>query len=106
MGEQQGFSLSRRHLLKGVVGGAAGLVLGASAQRVSAAASQTASGSSAVLGSNAAQRLADDLFVLQLPGEANVVAYTSASGVVLVDGGSAKASDALMKMIGELPGGG
>jgi glyoxylase-like metal-dependent hydrolase (beta-lactamase superfamily II) len=99
MREQQGLTLTRRHLLKGVVGGAAGFVLGAS-RRVSAAAAQAVSGSTSV------QRLADDLFVLQLPGEANVVAQTSAAGVVLVDGGSAKASDALIKMIGELAGGG
>ena len=92
--------LTRRHLLKGVVGGAAGLVLSATAQRVSAAAPQVASGNAGAL------RLADDLFVLQLPGEANVVAHTSAGGVVLVDGGSAKSTGALMKMIGELPGGG
>jgi glyoxylase-like metal-dependent hydrolase (beta-lactamase superfamily II) len=85
--------------LKGVVGGAAGLVLGASSH-VSAAAAQAVSGSTGV------QRLADDLFLLQLPGEVNVVAHTTAGGVVLVDGGSATASDALMKMIGELPGGG
>ena len=84
MREQQGLTLTRRHLLKGVVGGAAGLVLGAS-RRVSAAAAQAVSGTTGV------QRLADDLFVLQLPGEANVVAQTSAAGVVLVDGGSAKA---------------
>jgi cyclase len=96
MREQQGLTLTRRHLLKGVGGGAAGLVLGAS--HVSAAAAQTASG--------IVQRLADDLFVLQLPGEANIVARTSAGGVVLVDGGSSKASDAIMKGIGELPGGG
>jgi glyoxylase-like metal-dependent hydrolase (beta-lactamase superfamily II) len=100
MGEQRSLILSRRHLLTGVVGGAAGLVLGASGRRVSAAAPQAVSGGSAT------QRLADDLFILQLPGEANIVAHTSANGVVLVDGGSAKVSDALMKMIGELPGGG
>jgi cyclase len=95
MREQQGLTLTRRHLLQGVVG-AAGFVLGAS--RVSAAAAQAASG--------IVQRLADDLFVLQLPGEANTVARTSAGGVVLVDGGSSKASDAIMKAIGDLPGGG
>jgi len=99
MREQQGLTLTRRHLLKGVVGGAAGLVLGAS-RRVSAAAAQ------AVSGSTGAQRLADDLFVLQLPGEANVIAHTGANGVVLVDGGSTKVADALMKMIGELSRGG
>jgi glyoxylase-like metal-dependent hydrolase (beta-lactamase superfamily II) len=51
-------------------------------------------------------RLADDLFVLRLPGEANVVAHTSRGGVVLVDGGSAKSSDALLKAVADLPGGG
>lgn len=101
MRQLQGLTLTRRHLLKGVVGGAAAFVVGAS-PRVSAAAVQAVS----VTGNSAVQRLADDLFLLQLPGEANIVAQTSASGVVLVDGGSAKASDALMKTIGELPGAG
>jgi cyclase len=101
MGAQQGLNFSRRHLLKGAIGSAAGLVLGASARRVSAAAPQAASG-----GSPLAQRLADDLFILQLPGEANVVAYTGPGGVMLVDGASSKASGALMKLISELPGGG
>ena len=104
MREQQGLTLTRRHLLKGVVGRAAGLVLGAS-RRVSAAAAQAVSGTT-VPGNSAVQRLADNLFVLQLPGEANLVLQTSANGVVLVDGGSAKVADALMKMIGELSRGG
>jgi glyoxylase-like metal-dependent hydrolase (beta-lactamase superfamily II) len=51
-------------------------------------------------------RLADDLFVITIPGEANVVAHTTGSGVVLVDGGSAKGADALMKAVASLPGGG
>jgi len=102
MRELQGLTLTRRHLLKGVVGGAAGFAFGVS-PRVSAAAAQAVSGNIAP-GSGAVQRLADDLFLLQLPGETNVVAQTSAGGVVLVDGGSAKASDALMKTISELPG--
>ena len=102
MRELQGLTLTRRHLLKGVVGGAAGFAFGVS-PRVSAAAAQAVSGNIAP-GSGAVQRLADDLFLLQLPGEINVVAQTSAGGVVLVDGGSAKASDALMKTISELPG--
>jgi glyoxylase-like metal-dependent hydrolase (beta-lactamase superfamily II) len=96
MGEQQGLTFSRRHLLKSAIGGAAGLVLGASARL--AAAPQAVSNS-------AAQRLADDLFILQLPGEANLVLQTGPGGVVLVDGGSAKAADAVMKAIGELSGG-
>jgi glyoxylase-like metal-dependent hydrolase (beta-lactamase superfamily II) len=111
MRHQRGFTLSRRHLLKGAIGSAAGLVFGASATRVGAVSPQAVSGSAAPAsaagaGPGTAQRLADDLFVLQLPGEANVVAHTTPGGVVLVDGGSAKASAALMKMIGELPGGG
>jgi glyoxylase-like metal-dependent hydrolase (beta-lactamase superfamily II) len=51
-------------------------------------------------------RLSDDLFVIRIAGEANVVAYTSADGVLLVDGASARASGALMKAIAGLPGGG
>jgi glyoxylase-like metal-dependent hydrolase (beta-lactamase superfamily II) len=104
MREQQGLTLTRRHLLKGVVGGAAGFVLGV-APRVSAAQAQAVSGTT-VPGNSAVQRLADDLFLVQLPGEANIIVQTRPSGALLVDGGSAKASDALMKTIGELPGGG
>jgi glyoxylase-like metal-dependent hydrolase (beta-lactamase superfamily II) len=51
-------------------------------------------------------RLADDLFVIQLPGESNVVAHTGSEGVLLVDGMSARASDALMTIVSGLPGGG
>jgi cyclase len=98
MGKERGFT--RRHILKGAVGGAAGLVLGAAVRPLSAA-SQTASAAQANT-----LRLADDLFVITIPGEANVVAHTGASGVLLVDGGSVKASDALTKAIGTLPGGG
>jgi cyclase len=101
MREQQGLRLSRRYLLKSIAGGA-GFVLSTSTRRVSAAALQAVSGR----GGTAAERLADDLFVLRLPGEANIVAHTTAEGVVLVDGGSAKASDAVITMVGELPGGG
>ena len=43
---------------------------------------------------------------MTIPGEANVVAHTGADGVLLVDGGSARASDALMKAVSGLPGGG
>ncbi len=51
-------------------------------------------------------RLGDDLFVITLPGEANVVAQTTAGGVLLVDGCSAASADALMKTVASLPGGG
>ena len=80
-----------------VAASAAGLVLGAPALRVFA---QTAALPSSV------QRLGDDLFLVSLPGEANIVVQTGADGVVLVDGGSAGAYDALMKTVSSLPGGG
>jgi glyoxylase-like metal-dependent hydrolase (beta-lactamase superfamily II) len=51
-------------------------------------------------------KLSDDLFVLRLPGEANVVAQIDSKGVLLVDGGSAKGSDALLKAVSGLPGAG
>ena len=53
-----------------------------------------------------AARLGDDLFLVTLPGEANVVAQTTAGGVLLVDGCSAASADALMKTVASLPGGG
>jgi glyoxylase-like metal-dependent hydrolase (beta-lactamase superfamily II) len=90
----------RRQLLKAAAGGAAGLLLGAPFRSL-AAAPQTASGTAGL-----AQRLGDDLFVLGLPGEANVVAQTSGAGVLLVDGASASAADALMKAVAALPGAG
>ena len=43
---------------------------------------------------------------MTVPGAANVVARTGASGVVLVDGASAAASDALLKAVAALPGAG
>jgi len=87
--------------LKGAIGGAAGIVLGAYVRPASVAA-QTPGPAEA----GRYIRLADDLFVIQMPGEANVVAQTGAGGVFLVDGGSAKGSDALMKVVAGLPGGG
>jgi cyclase len=91
---------TRRQLLKTAIGGAAGLVLGAPIQRLSAAVAQTVSEGAATL------QLSDDLFVVRIPGEANVVAQTGADGVLLVDGASAAASDALMKAVAALRGGG
>jgi glyoxylase-like metal-dependent hydrolase (beta-lactamase superfamily II) len=80
------------------MGGAAGLVLGAPVRGLAQAPAQPARES--------AERLDDSLFVVRLPGEANVVAQTGSGGVLLVDGGSAGASDALMKAVAALPGGG
>ncbi len=88
---------TRRQVLKGAIGGAAGIVLGA---RVAAQAINGPPEGGPFV------RLADDLFIITIPGEANVVAQTSASGVLLVDGGSAKASDAVMKAVAALPSGG
>jgi cyclase len=86
---------TRRQLLKGAVG-AAGVVLGAPVLRLFA---QTPASAQTL-------RLADDLYVISMPGEANVVAQTTSGGVLLVDGMSARASNALMSAVASLPGGG
>src|SRR3984893_18499656 len=91
---------ARRQILKAAIGGAAGIVLGAPVRILAAASAQAVAQGAGTL------RLSDDLFVLRIPGEANVVAQTGANGVILVDGGSAGASDALMKAVSALPGGG
>ena len=88
---------TRRELLKTAIGGAAGIALGAPVLRLAA---QTAPAAAQTL------RLADDLFVISLPGEANVVAQMTNGGVLLVDGMSARASTALMTAVAGLPGGG
>ena len=84
---------TRRQLLMA----AAGAILGAPIMRLSALAQTGAANT---------QKLADDLYILTLPREANVVAQTTAGGVVLVDGGSAAGADALMKSVAALPGAG
>ena len=56
---------TRRQILKAAIGSAAGMMLGAPVRRAFA---QTASQSPNI------QRLSDDLFVVTIPGEANVVA--------------------------------
>jgi glyoxylase-like metal-dependent hydrolase (beta-lactamase superfamily II) len=90
---------TRRQMLKTALAGAAGVAFGASNRYVVAAqVAQPASAGSTL-------RLADNLFVLSLPGEANVIAHTAADGVVLVDGVSAKGSEALMAAVANLPGG-
>jgi len=90
-------STTRRQMLKTSIAGAAGVLLGAPAPGLAA------SGQAAT---PAVQKLSDDLFVVTIPGEANVVAQTSAGGAMLVDGASAAASDALMRAVASLPGGG
>src|SRR6476469_4541138 len=91
---------TRRDLLKTAIAGAAGIVIGAPALKLGAASLQSAGAPAGSL------RLAEDLFVMTLPGEANVVAQTGSGGALLVDGCSAKASDALLKAVAALPGGG
>jgi glyoxylase-like metal-dependent hydrolase (beta-lactamase superfamily II) len=90
---------SRRQILKGAIG-AAGIVLAAPIGRLTAAPAQAVPEGAGIL------RLSDDLFVVTIAGESNVIAHTSPDGVLLVDGGSARASGALMKAISGLPGGG
>jgi cyclase len=91
---------TRRRLLKAALGSAAGIALGVPARLLATAPAQA--GSRAVT----PVRLSDDLFVLTMPGEANVVAQTGANGVVLVDGGSRASSEALLAAVAGLPGGG
>ncbi len=80
--------------------GAAGLALGGPVRGIAAAQAPTTPASADI------QRLADDLFVIRIPGEANVVAQTTGGGVLLVDGCSASGSAALMQAVAGLPGGG
>jgi glyoxylase-like metal-dependent hydrolase (beta-lactamase superfamily II) len=93
-------SQTRRQLLRTAIGGAAGILIGAPVRRLAAAVPQAAPDSTGI------QRLSDDLFVVRLPGEANIVVRTGATGVLLVDGGSTSASGALVKAVSGLPGGG
>ena len=91
---------ARRQILKAAIGGAAGIVLGAPGFRLLGARGQAAAEAAGTL------KLNDDLFVLRMPGEANVIAQTGAEGVLLVDGASAAGSDTLLKAVSELPGAG
>ena len=88
---------TRRQILKAAIGGVAGIVLGAPVLRLTAARAQAVSEGGTL-------KLSDDLFVVRIPEEANVVAQTGADGVLLMDGGSAGGSDALMKAVSGLPG--
>ena len=85
---------TRRQLLKTAVAGTAG-ILAAPGLRL-ALAQQPESGN---------LKLADDLYIVRVPGEASVVAHTDRDGVLLVDGGSAAGSDAVLKAVAALPNG-
>ncbi len=50
--------------------------------------------------------LGDNLYLIRVPGEAAVVVHTDSDGVLLVDGGSAKGSSAILQAAKNLPGGG
>jgi glyoxylase-like metal-dependent hydrolase (beta-lactamase superfamily II) len=84
---------TRRHVLKTGIYGTAAVAAGVPRWL---GAQQPVSGS---------EKLADDLYVVRLPGEAAVVAHTSREGVLLVDGGSASGSDAVLKAVAALPNG-
>jgi glyoxylase-like metal-dependent hydrolase (beta-lactamase superfamily II) len=86
--------------LKAAIGGAAGIVLGTPVLRLAGAQPQVAPEGAGTL------KLSDGLFIVRIPGEASVVAQTGSDGVLLVDGGSPAGSDALMKVVSGLPGGG
>jgi cyclase len=88
---------TRRVLLKAALGSAAGLALAAPGRLFAAGQSPASLG---------ALRLADDLHLLTVPGVANSVVRTGGAGVVLVDGASIATSEALLKAVAALPGGG
>jgi cyclase len=83
--------------LKAAIGAAAGIVVGAPVRAIAAAAAQPRAA--------ATERLSDDLFVVRIPGEANVVVQTGSNGRLLVDGGSVGAAEAFGQVISTLPGG-
>jgi cyclase len=89
---------TRRQLLKTAIAGTAGILSGAPALRLSAA----PQAGSEIPGNG---KLADDLYIVRVPGEAAVVAHTGSDGVLLVDGGSAAGSDAVLKAVAALPNG-
>jgi glyoxylase-like metal-dependent hydrolase (beta-lactamase superfamily II) len=84
--------------LKTAIAGTAGILSGAPALRLSAA----PQAGSEIPGNG---KLADDLYIVRVPGEAAVVAHTGSDGVLLVDGGSAAGSDAVLKAVAALPNG-
>jgi glyoxylase-like metal-dependent hydrolase (beta-lactamase superfamily II) len=95
---------TRRQALKHVIGCAAGVALGAPVLRLAGAAAQ-----SLAPPLPDPLRLNDDVFVLRAragESDVNVVALTGPNGILLVDGGAAAGSDALMKALASLPGGG
>jgi glyoxylase-like metal-dependent hydrolase (beta-lactamase superfamily II) len=89
---------TRRQLLKTAIRGTAGIVLGGPALRLAAAPQPApeASGN---------ETLAEDLYIVRVPGEAAVIVHAGSDGVLLVDGGSTAGSDAVLKAVAALPNG-
>ena len=98
MAHQSNRLQTRRELLKAAIG-AAGLVVGAPILGRTAAWAQAPADTGNL-------KLADDLYVIRMPGEANVIANIDAKGALLVDGGSAAGADALAKAVAALPNAG
>lgn len=93
--------VTRRQILQATLGGAAGIAFGAPVQRTTAQSRAVDTEIGATR-----EQLADDPFVLRLPGETNVVAYAGPDGVVLVDGvSSIAAAGSLLLVVSTLPGG-
>src|SRR5271157_4360493 len=90
--------ITRRQLVRTAMAGTAGMVFGAPGLRLSAAPQLAPEIPGNV-------KLADDLYIVRVPGEASVVAHTSQDGVLLVDGGSPASSDAVLKAVAALPNG-
>jgi len=98
MADQSNRLQTRREILKAAIG-AAGLVVGAPILGRGAVWAQAPAETGNL-------KLADDLYVIRMPGEANVIANIDAKGVLLVDGGSAAGADPLAKAIAGLPNAG
>jgi glyoxylase-like metal-dependent hydrolase (beta-lactamase superfamily II) len=86
---------TRRQWLRTTLAGAAGLALGAPVWG-----KQSAAGAVETLA------LGERLYLVRVPGEANVLAEVAGDGVLLVDGASASGSGALIESVETLPGAG
>src|SRR5678816_1071873 len=98
MADQSNRLQTRREILKAAIG-AAGLVVGAPILGRGAVWAQAPAETGNL-------KLADDLYVIRMPGEANIIANVDAKGALLVDGGSAAGTDALAKAVAALPNAG
>lgn len=92
-------SRSRRGVLQAATGSVVGLALGLPALRFGQARAQPAAEAARTFG------LSDDLYVVTV-GRTNLVARTGPDGIVLVDGASAGASEAVLDALAGLPANG